>query len=232
MGMDPVTLGLVASAASTALGVGVQQYETNRTAKRQDREAAGAIQRQGKIQQEADRAVTDQVNELAAGDAAGERNQRLEQYVQALRRGRPQANQNGALPVGGATFAADANAARAASDATAAATAGLQARIDAPQLQRQGEAFDYGRLATDLGLAGRESAGQSFIDQLRMRQIRRRPGVDLAAGLISAGGQAAGGALAGRAAPAAGMQTFGNNMDAMAALPGAGRRLPYGFLGG
>lgn len=232
MGMDPVTLGLVASTAATALGAGVQAYETKRTNKRQDSEAASSIQRQGKIQQEADRAVTDQVNQMAASTAADERTQRLDQYMQALRRGRPQANQNGAAPVGGSTFAADANATRAASDATAAATAGLQARIDAPQLQRQSEAFDYGRLATDLGLIGRESAGQSFVDQLRMRQIRRRPGMDLAAGLITAGGQAAGSAIANRGAPAAGGMVFGNNMDAMAALPGAGRRLPYGFLGG
>lgn len=232
MGMDPVTLGLVASTAATALGAGVQAYETKRTNKRQDQEAASSIQRQGRIQQDADRVVTDQVNQLAASNAADERTQRLDQYVQALRRGRPQANQNGAAPVGGATFAADADAARAAADANAVATAGLQARIDAPQLQRQGEAFDYGRLATDLSLAGRESAGQSFIDQLRMRQIRRRPGMDLAAGLIAAGGQAAGSSIANRGAPAAGGMVFGNNMDAMAALPGARRRVPYGFLGG
>ena len=38
------------------------------------------------------------------------------------------------------------------------------ARIEAPRLQRQGEAFDYGRLATDIDGLSREAAGQSFID--------------------------------------------------------------------
>ena len=79
-------------------------------------------------------------------------------------------------------------------DPGAAQRAGIQARIDAPQLQRQDEAFGYGRAATDLDLIRRESQGDEFVNQLRLRAIRRRPGMDLlAGGLQGAGNSMAGG---------------------------------------
>ncbi|HDX0958565.1 TPA: hypothetical protein RNT23_002105 [Stenotrophomonas maltophilia] len=220
-------MGLIASAATTALGAGVQYNETRRTNRRQDQEAAASIRRQGQLQQQADRVVSDEVGKLAASDSNDERAQRLDQYMQVLRRGQRQANSGLEGPVGGASFQADAGAARDAADAAAATTAGLQARIDAPGLQRQGEAFNYGRLATDLGLIGRESAGQSFVDQLRMQRIRRRPEVDLLAGAISGAGQLA---QPRPTATGGSTQQFGNNLDALGSLPGASRG--YGRAGG
>jgi len=94
-------------------------------------------------------------------------------------------------------------------------------------MQRQGEAFGYGHLATDIGLIGRESAGQRFIDELRLNSIRRSAGMDLAAGLMGAasGAVGAGASAAGAAGTAAsGGMTASNGT---ANLVGSGFYNPY-----
>lgn len=224
-------LPFIIPAAAMLGGQVIQSNETNRYLRKQDEAAAQSIINQAQKQREADQVVRDQVGALEGSTSGDERAQRLDQYMQVLRRGQRQANSGLEGPVGGATFQADAGAARNAADAAAATTAGLQARIDAPGLQRQGEAFDYGRLATDLNLIGRESQGQSFVDDLRRRQIRRRPGMDLLGGLASGIGASMLGNAALNGVGKAASQTFGNNMDALKGLPGAGARSSYGLPG-
>lgn len=224
-------LPLVISAAAMVGGKMIQDNETNRYLRKQDEAAAQGILNQTKKQREADEVVRNQVGQLEGSTSGDERAQRLDQYMQVLRRGQRQANSGLEGPVGGATFQADAGTARNAADAAAATTAGLQARIDAPALQRQGEAFDYGRLATDLNLIGRESQGQSFVDELRRRQIRRRPGMDMLGGVISGIGASMLGNAALGAAGKTASQGFGNNLDSLKNLPGAGARASYGMPG-
>lgn len=144
-----------------------------------------------------------------------------------LQRTRKQAVGGLEAPIGGMAFQGDAASARAGADTAAARTAGLMARIDAPGRQRQDEAFGYGRLATDIDGLSREAAGQHFIDQLRIRAIRRRPEMDLlSSGMIAAGGAMGGGS--GTIAGSTGGTQFGNNLDALYEMPGAGRRYGYG----
>lgn len=184
-------------------GTAAQQAETQRVERKQDEETAQGLLNQSRRQQDADRRVNDEIAQLETSTAADDRAQRLGQYMQQLQRGQRQALSGLNSPIGGATFQADAGAARTGADNAAATTAGLMSRIDAPQLQRQQEAFGYGKLATDLDMEARASRGQQFIDQLRLRQIRRRPEVDLLAGLAtSAGGAMAGGGASGFAASA------------------------------
>lgn len=192
-------------------GTAAQQAETQRVERKQDEETAQGLLNQSRRQQEADRRVNDEIAQLETSTAADDRAQRLGQYMQQLQRGQRQALSGLNSPIGGATFQADAGAARAGADNAAATTAGLMSRIDAPQLQRQQEAFGYGKLATDLDMEARASRGQQFIDQLRLRQIRRRPEVDLLAGLAtSAGGAMAGGGGFAAAAPRAGANFYGS----------------------
>ena len=193
----------MAIATSTAIGLalaaaaaGGQYYNTTKTAERQDNQAAIGIRNQSRIQKEADAKVNDAVARLADSNAAAAKASRLEDYMNVLRRNRS-TTQAGLTPViGSDTFKTDA--ATAANDASSYAdkTAGLMARMDAPGIQRQSEGFDYGNLATDLGMIGRESQGQNFLDQLKLRNIRRNAKIDLASGLLSAaaGGVAGGGA--------------------------------------
>ncbi|MCO7494702.1 hypothetical protein [Stenotrophomonas maltophilia] len=182
-------------------GTAAQQAETQRVERKQDQETAQGLLSQSRRQQEADRRVNDEIAQLETSTADAARNDRLGQYLQQLQRGRKQAVAGLEGPIGGATFQADAGAARAGADNAAATTAGLMSRIDAPQLQRQQEAFGYGKLATDLDMEARASRGQQFIDQLRLRQIRRRPEVDLLAGLATAAGGSMAGGGAANAAP-------------------------------
>lgn len=193
-------------------GTAAQQAETQRVERKQDQETAQGLLNQSRRQQEADRRVNDEIAQLETSTADAARNDRLGQYMQQLQRGRKQAVAGLEGPIGGATFQADAGAARAGADNAAATTAGLMSRIDAPQLQRQQEAFGYGKLATDLDMEARASRGQQFIDQLRLRQIRRRPEVDLLAGLATAAGgsMAGGGAANATSGPRMGANFYGS----------------------
>lgn len=206
-------MGQVIPIALMAAGTLAQQAETERVTRKQDEATAQGLLNQSRRQQEADRRVNDEIAQLETSTAADDRAQRLGQYMQQLQRGQRQALSGLNSPIGGATFQADAGAARTGADNAAATTAGLMSRIDAPQLQRQQEAFGYGKLATDLDMEARASRGQQFIDQLRLRQIRRGPEVDLLAGLATSAGSAmAGGGGGGfaAAAPRSGANFYGS----------------------
>ncbi|KZC17014.1 hypothetical protein RHOFW510R12_01530 [Rhodanobacter sp. FW510-R12] len=209
----------MAIATSTAIGLalaaaaaGGQYYNTTKTAERQDNQAALGIRNQSRIQKEADAKVNDAVARLADSNAASAKQSRLDDYMNVLRRNRSTV-ENGLTPnIGSDTFKTDA--ATAANDASSYAdkTAGLMARMDAPGIQRQQEGFDYGNLATDIGLIGRESQGQNFLDQLKLGRIRRNAKIDLASGLMSA---AAGGVASGGTSAASGAgNAYGNTLSA------------------
>lgn len=188
----------MAIATSTAIGLalaaaaaGGQYYNTTKTAERQDNQAALGIQNQSRIQKQADAKVNDVVTKLADSNAADAKASRLDDYLNVLRRNRS-TTQAGLTPnIGSDTFKTDAAAAASGVSSYADKTAGLMARMDAPGIQRQQEGFDYGNLATDIGLIGRESQGQNFLDQLKMGRIRRNAKIDLGSGLLMAGAGAA-----------------------------------------
>ncbi|MGH6720047.1 MAG: hypothetical protein ACREER_12075 [Alphaproteobacteria bacterium] len=182
--LAPVLLG--------GLGAGLSAYNTYRTAKRQDSAAADAIRSQGRIQQRADGKVNDEITKLEGSNSADEKAKREGQFLDALykNKGRIEGGLN--TQVGGEAFQKAQSDAKSGVEAYGAENAGLLARIDAPGMQRQGEAFGFGRLATDIGLLGRESSGQAFLDDLRMRSIRRNPWMDAGAGLLSGIGGAMG----------------------------------------
>lgn len=169
--------GLLLVAAAAA-----QEYNSEQVAKHQDQQAAIGIMEQGRKQKQADSKVNDEVQKLASSNADDERATRLQDYMTTLARGKQTAQAGLNTPqIGGSAFQADASKAAGQVQDNAATTAGLMARIDAPGMQRQGEAFDYGNLATDLDLIKRQAAGEDFLNQLRIRAIRRNPWIDLAA---------------------------------------------------
>lgn len=193
--MALATSTIVALAAAAA-AAGMSAYNTNQTTKRLDGEAAGAINRQGRIQDKADARVNEEVEKLATSRSSDERAKAQGSYMDALRKNRGAINAGLSSTVGGDRFQADQAGAREAVASEAADTAGLMARVDAPGMQRQGEATSFGHLGSDISLIQRESSGQDFIDQIRMRAIRRNPWIDAGASFLSsyAGGQMGGGA--------------------------------------
>lgn len=192
-----LTTGTALGLAAMAASAGAQYYNTERTADRQDRTLADNIINQGRKQQVADTAVNEEVRELQASTAADERAQRLSEYMDVVAKKRGNAEAGLTPGLGSERFQSDAADATKATQGYAGKMADLMARIDAPGLQRQGEGFGYGKLATDLGLIGREASGQAFLDQLRLSRIKRDPWLDAAAaGLSGAGGAMASGSNA------------------------------------
>lgn len=177
--MSWVTVGV--ALATMAAGA----YQQDQVADRQDEQAALAIQRQSMLQRKADAKVNERVQELEGSTAADERAKALGEYMNQLRQGRAKIESGLTPTIGGAAFREDAANDAADVQQYAADTAGLMSRIDAAGMQRQGEAFGYGNLATDIGLIGRESAGEDFMSRLRMGAIRRNPWIDAA---VAAGG--------------------------------------------
>lgn len=175
----------------TAASAGIGAYNTNQTAKREDRAAAEAIRAQAGKQKQADARTLKEVSTLEGSSSRDEEAKRADQYATQLRRNRGKMQGVNLAPgIGGEAFTADAANAMSGVDSFAGETADLMARADAPGMQRQGEATGYGKLATDIGLIQRESRGQAYIDELRRRSIRRNPWLDMAAGAL---GSAAGG---------------------------------------
>lgn len=189
-----VLIPLAMSAASAA----IQNQNTQRTAKREDRALSESIMRQSQKQRQADKRTLDEVGKLEKSSSRDEEAQRMAQYSDQLRRNR-QTLQGGLTPgIGGEVFTGDLAAAGQGVDQYAANSADLMSRVDAAGMQRQGEGFDFGKLGTDIGLIGRESRGQAYIDELRRRTIQRNPWLDMAAGgLQAAGGAGLGGGMFG-----------------------------------
>lgn len=194
----------VVALAAAAAAAGVNQVNTNRTLSRQDAEQASGIRTQSRIQQQGDQKVNEQVTKLEASRSADEKTKRMADYMKSLvgaRKKTDEGLQNSAL-------GEDFNALGALASADLAGKgqdrAGLMAGVDAAGMQRQGEAFDFGRLATDVSLIGRESEGQRFLTDLRTRGIRRNPWMDIAAATLqgaSSGMAGSGGGASGAWAP-------------------------------
>ena len=186
--------------AAAAAAAGGSYYNTQQTAKHQDEAAADSIRNQSLLQKQADAKVNDTVHDLQGSTSADAKAQRLDDYLNVLRANKGKQEQGLTPNIGSQTFQTDSTVRAANSDDYAAKTAGLMARMDAPQIQRQNEGFGYGNLATDLNLVGRQAQGQSFLDQLRLNAIRRNAKIDLASSLLMSGAGAAygaGGAAAG-----------------------------------
>jgi hypothetical protein len=205
---------LIAIAAAAA-----SEYNSEQTAKRQDNQAAAGLIEQGRKQKQADSKVNDEVQKLAGSNATDERAAALQNYMTTLQRGKQTAQAGLNTPnIGGSAF--QASSAQAANDVqfNAANTAGLMSRIDAPGMQRQGEGFDYGNLATDLSLISREAQGDDYLNQLRIKAIRRNPWIDVAAagasgyaGAYSGKGSSASLPSSSSAASAGGGSTYGQS---------------------
>lgn len=192
MAMATSTIVALALAAAAA---GTSYYNTQQTAKRQDNALATSLTNQAKKQREADAKVNAEVEKVKASTAEDERRQAFSQYMDTLARGKQKADAGLEGQIGGAAFQSDAAAAKDAVAQYGAKNADLMARIDAPGLQRQGEAFGYGHLGTDLDLIGREAKGQAFLDELRLRAVRRNAGLDALSSFL--GGAASGAASGG-----------------------------------
>lgn len=212
--------------ALSAASAGMTAYNTNKTAKREDRALADSIRNQSMKQRQADARTAAELQKMQGSTSRDEEAQRMNQYSEQIRRNR--AGLKGGLgTVGGKDFAADAAAAGGLVESYAGETGNLMAQVDAPGMQRQNEAFGFGDLATDINLLQRESRGQAYIDELRRRTIKRNPWLDMAAGLTSAAaGSMAGGMGGGPASTGIGPMAGGYIYPTASGFPT--KVTPYG----
>lgn len=182
--------------ALAAASAGAQYYNTTQTNKRTDNALAGQIRNQGEKQKQADAKVNEEVASLQKSRSEESRVKSLDSYMDTLRKGRGKLEAGLTPNIGSDAFRADSAAAAQGVEDFAGDRAGLMARIDAPTMQRQQEAFGYGNLGTDLNLISREASGQNFLDELRVKRAsQRNAGLDaLSAFLGGAAGGMAGGA--------------------------------------
>lgn len=162
---------------ATAIGTGVQAYQTQKVARQQDRALADQIQRQARTQSEADALVRNIVSETEQSRPQESAQDALSQYLDVARRTQGQAL--GSLGgVGGDRFSQDVADATAGLSEYTGRTADIFSRIDAPARQREAEARRFGRLGTDIGTLMDRSAGDRYLGDIRMRSIRRNPWLD------------------------------------------------------
>lgn len=176
---------LAASLAGTGIGVAEQQ----RALRAQDREAARGILQQAELTRQASQRVGDTVRRIEQSSPDSAITERRAAYIDALRRAQPASEQS--LPsVGGVSqrFAEDVAAARAASAAEAANTAGLTARIDAPAVQRLGENQLAADTASQLSLLDDRSRHLDYLTRLRASMKQPNPWVLGAGQALSAFG--------------------------------------------
>lgn len=186
--------------ALAALAAGATTVNTQQTAKRADREAAAGIRQQSNIQRDADARLRAEIGEIGKSDPEAERKESRDQFLQQLQRSRAQIDSSTA-DVSGASdeFRSDVDENAIKTQQLGRRVSDLLSRIDAPGLQRRGEAERFGRFATDLGGLGRRSSGENFLTQLRLRNVRRNPFLDAFASF--------GGSFAGAQADASGGAT-------------------------
>ena len=210
-------------------GAAASAYNTQQTAKKQDRALAAQITQQGKKQQQASAKIAEALAAQAQSDAVDEQAQQMDSYLTTLRRGQ----QNAGLNTGPGGFSEEYRRGTAEAGEQlgeyGTGRAGLLSRIDAPRLQRQNEGILFDTLGNELRMIGREASGQNYLDQLRLNSIRRDPWLDALSGVATSyGGSMAGrggvsapettgvpSSLLGRQAStgAGSIYNFGNNVD-------------------
>lgn len=182
MGAAPIIMS-IASAA-------MQQHNQQQVAKKQDNVLAQQLQRNALRQQEADQAVSNTLIERGTQGAEEERANIGAQYLDQVRAA--QANAQRGLGQVGAVSSAyqqDANNAALGIGDYGSQMSDLMARIDAPMAQRQREGVRDARLTSDLGQIAQRGRGDDYLTQLRLRNVRGNPWLELgAAGLGAAAG--------------------------------------------
>lgn len=203
-------------AVGAAIVAATADYANNQqVAHRQDSELANQLRQQYGLQQQENAQVNQLVQKTARSSPDKARSSLLDQYMQEL-----QAKNGSAVrPLAQVGNVSDAYT-KAANDAAlgisnyGTTNANLLSAIDAPSLQRQGEAANLSRYGSALNEVKRQSAADQLLSQMRLQSIRPNPWLTAVAdgaraySMASAGG---GGGLAGSAGGAGNVANVGVN---------------------
>jgi len=189
--------GTIIALAAAAGAAGLNAYNTNQTAKKQDKALAQDIRNQGDKRRQGEARTNAEIEKLKLSTSEDERQKKLSAYTDAVRKKQGEITNGLTNGVGGETFQQDAATAAEGAVGYGLENADTMSRIDAPIDQRVGEGVSFGNLGIDMDTIAREAQGRHFLDQLRYNSIRRNPWIDAGAGLL----QGVGGAMGGMGAP-------------------------------
>lgn len=216
MGLDPISIALIATAASA----GVSAYNTHETEKKQDNALVAQLQQQKVRQGEADQATKALIDKDQASNPKDAQQKAAAQYDTQLANNQAVAAASvPTTPGASSTYKDDAKNAALGIGDYGTKMAGLMSRIDAPQAQRQQEAFNAGDTSAKLGQISNFAQGDNFLSQLRLNAIRRNAGLDALASVLKGVGSAAGGMGGGGSS--------GYGIDGGVSINGAGNASDY-----
>ena len=196
----------LAAAVAAALA---QNYNQAQVAKKQNRAAVASIMRQQEEQRRANQAVNENIDQLEKSTPDDEYATRSSQIRNQLRQKQAMALAGIQNYGGGDAVTSMADAAKLASTGYGDQIGNWLSGIDAPILQRQGEAFERGDMGSRLDVLRRNSAQEANLLRMRMAGIRENPWLNmLSAGLSAyAGSGVGGGGSSGQAMAHLGGQT-------------------------
>jgi len=178
--MSWVAVGVAVASAA------VSQYNTAKTAKRQDRNAAAGIAEQSRLQREANARTDQQIDDLAQSGPEDEFRTRSGQI-------RDQQRRKQGMALAGITNTGGGDAVTQMAEAAGGQAVGYGDDINewlsgmaAPGLQRQGEAFQRADVESSLNSLRRDSAQQDYLTKLKASGIRRNPWLDMLSTGLSA----------------------------------------------
>ena len=210
------------------LGAAASAYNTQQTAKKQDRALAAQITQQGKKQQQASAKIAEALAAQAQSDPADEQAQQMDSYLTTLRQGQ----QNAGLNTGPGGFSEEYRRGTAEAGEQlgeyGTGRADLLSRIDAPRLQRQNEGIMFDTLGNELRMIGSEASGQAYLDQLRYNSIQRDPWLDALGSVATSYGKGMAGAGAGAGAGDAGVIAAPSSLVGRQAATGPGSIYNFG----
>lgn len=217
------------------LGVAANQYNTQQTAKKQDRALAAQITQQGQKQQQASAKIAEALAAQAKSDSTDEQSQQMDSYLRTLAQGQQAEGINSGPGGFSQAYREGTEQAGQALGEYGNTRAGLLSRVDAPRLQRQNEGILFDSLRNELGMIGREASGDDYLARLRYGGIKRDPWLDALSSVATSYGKGMAGAGGGGAgtAPVSGnlltqqastgpgsIYNFGNNIDGLRAWGG------------
>ena len=178
--------------ALAAVSGGAQYVNSQNVARKQDQTLAAQIRNQNQLQQQADAKTAQLIQKEGQSTDTQDKAKSQAQFNQALAQKMPQAAP--ALNVPGAVSAAYKNsksdAALGISD-YANNLSDVTSSIDAPTMERQRDQIqNIDPYQTSIGLLSRQNAGDNYLYNLKLNNIRANPWLSLISGV--AGGAAGG----------------------------------------
>lgn len=184
--------------AAAAIGGGVSYYNGQQLANKQDAQLAHGIQQQRARQGQVDEQTQALLSKFASSNPTADQDRARTQYRMQLGKNKGVANA-GLTPVAGASKeygTATQDAALGIAD-YGSMLSDLMARVDAPESQRRREGNMLADYGVNLDRVKRASAGDEFVNNMRLKSLHRNPWLDALAAAVKGAGSAYGSGFGG-----------------------------------